>query len=179
MKINAERVKQLRAEKNWSQEKLSEASGIGLRTIQRLESSGKASRETVRLLTAVFNLEPTALAIEEEPPTTQTPIDVIKNGFINFDDFSGTATRYEYWWFFLFTLLILAVGVLIHEHVAQILAIILMIPLAAVGTRRLNDIGRSGWWQLFAFVPFGIIVVLILMGQEGDISSTQKPAPNF
>ena len=173
MKINAERVKQLRSDRHWSQEKLSEASGISLRTIQRLESSGKASRETVRLLTAVFDIDPAALTVEEAEPKPVSPIEAIKDGFMKFDNFSGTATQFEYWWFFLFTLLTLAIATLIHHHIAQIVALILLIPLVAVGSRRLNDSGRSGWWQLFALVPFGIVVVLILLAQ-GNEAKAQK-----
>ena len=41
MKINAEQVKKLRTERHWSQEQLAAACGVNLRTIQRLENTGK------------------------------------------------------------------------------------------------------------------------------------------
>ena len=36
-----------------------------------------------------------------------------------------------------------------------------LLPSISVGTRRLHDIGMSGWWQLIIFVPFIGIVLLI------------------
>jgi uncharacterized membrane protein YhaH (DUF805 family) len=39
---------------------------------------------------------------------------------------------------------------------------ILSIPGFAVGTRRLHDIGRSGWWQLFGVTGSGILILLVL-----------------
>lgn len=56
MKIKAHRIKVLRKERLWSQEELSVASGLGLRTIQRAESSGAASMETVKALSAAFEV---------------------------------------------------------------------------------------------------------------------------
>ena len=61
MKINSELVKKLRAAKPWSQEQLSDACGLDLRTIQRIENEGKASIESVRVVAAVFEVDPNEL----------------------------------------------------------------------------------------------------------------------
>jgi len=42
----------------WSQDQLAKASGLGLRTIQRLESEGRGSQESIRALAAVFEVTP-------------------------------------------------------------------------------------------------------------------------
>jgi uncharacterized membrane protein YhaH (DUF805 family) len=43
-----------------------------------------------------------------------------------------------------------------------------LIPYIAVGTRRLHDVDRSGWWQLIALIPLiGWIIVIIWLAQEG------------
>ncbi len=47
------------------------------------------------------------------------------------------------------------------------MGLIVILPRIAAGMRRLHDVGRSGWWQLFFLVPFGQVVVLILLAQEG------------
>ncbi len=44
-----------------------------------------------------------------------------------------------------------------------IVLLLLLIPLAAAGARRLHDTGRSGWWQLFALAPVGFVVPLFLL----------------
>ena len=65
MKISSTVIRRLRTERGWSQEQLATASGLGLRTIQRVEAEGKAARETRVCLAATFNLPITDLL--EEP----------------------------------------------------------------------------------------------------------------
>lgn len=169
MNIQAELLKKLRAEKNWSQEQLSDLSGLNLRTIQRMENSGKASLESVNLVAAALGLDPCELVakeqLEEEEPLT--PWEAIQTCFTKFADFSGTATRYEFGWFLVFTLLLLALGEVIHDKAAQLVMLVLLLPFLAAGARRLHDTGRSGWWQLFYLAPFGFVVVFILLALEG------------
>ena len=86
--------------------------------------------------------------------------------FMEYSNFKGKATRYEYWWFLLFMVLVLSIAYLIHERLYQIVTIIFLVPFLAVGTRRLNDAGQSAWWQLFLFVPFGQIIVLFYMAEK-------------
>jgi hypothetical protein len=38
--------------------------------------------------------------------------------------------------------------------------LILILPSIAVATRRLHDVGRSGWWQLLAITLIGILVLI-------------------
>jgi len=64
MKINADNVRQFRHNKGWSQEQLSHASGLGLRTIQRVEAQGNGSRETAVCLAATFDVELTTIMAE-------------------------------------------------------------------------------------------------------------------
>lgn len=48
--MNESRIIQLRQERGWTQEKLSTESGVGLRTIQRLEAGNDASLETLSMV---------------------------------------------------------------------------------------------------------------------------------
>jgi uncharacterized membrane protein YhaH (DUF805 family) len=164
MKIDSNQLKKLRAENHWSQEQLSEVSGLSLRTIQRLESGGTASIESVRALAAAFNVDPNTLILSQydEP---MTPLTAVETGLLQFSNFSGRATRFEYWWFLAFVLVITAICTVISEKAYLVAGIILLIPLVAVGSRRLNDAGRSPWWQMFFLVPFGQIVALIVLAE--------------
>jgi len=56
MKISSVVVRRLRTERGWSQDQLATASGVSLRTIQRVEAEGSASRETRVSLAATFNV---------------------------------------------------------------------------------------------------------------------------
>lgn len=57
MKVSSDVVRRLRNERGWSQEQLSVAAGLSLRTIQRVEGEGVASRETRVCLAATFDID--------------------------------------------------------------------------------------------------------------------------
>jgi transcriptional regulator with XRE-family HTH domain len=181
MKTNSEVIKKLRIAKGWSQEQLGEASGLSLRTIQRLENGGNAAIESVRALAAALDVDPNDLiSIEkDEKPVNMKPFDAVKMGFLNFANFSDTATRFEYWWFFLFVVLLMAVATVIHEKAYQVVTLIVLLPFLAAGARRLNDAGHSLWWLLFFFVPFGQIVVLCYLALPSSNPANQLEKQGF
>lgn len=57
-------VKKLRHKKNWSQEQLAEVAGLSVRTIQRIESGGKASLESLKALASVLEVDVPVLVQE-------------------------------------------------------------------------------------------------------------------
>ena len=81
--------------------------------------------------------------------------------------FSGRAQRSEYWWWFLFTILVGMIGSTIDgallpegtELVAPLASLAIFLPSLAVGARRLHDRDMSGW-ILLAFIV-GLIIPLI------------------
>ncbi len=79
--------------------------------------------------------------------------DAVKTCFQKYATFSGRATRSEFWWFALFTVFASMVGSMVGELVNSLISLALVIPSTAVGTRRLHDIGKSGWFQLLWLVP--------------------------
>lgn len=56
MNINSALVKKLRTEKSWSQEELATASGLNLRTVQRIETEATASLQSKKALAAAFDI---------------------------------------------------------------------------------------------------------------------------
>jgi transcriptional regulator with XRE-family HTH domain len=67
MNINAALVKQLRLEKSWSQEELAIATGLNLRTVQRIEKEATASLQSKKALASVFGLAIKDLEHKEIP----------------------------------------------------------------------------------------------------------------
>jgi transcriptional regulator with XRE-family HTH domain len=65
MKVDSSYIKAQRARRAWSQEHLAEVSGLGLRTIQRIEKTGAASYESARSLAAVFEMDVAELRVKE------------------------------------------------------------------------------------------------------------------
>lgn len=57
MKAKSSLIRKYRTERLWSQEHLAKVCGLGLRTIQRLESRGSGSTETIKALAAVFEVD--------------------------------------------------------------------------------------------------------------------------
>jgi transcriptional regulator with XRE-family HTH domain len=56
MQIDAKLLKKQRTNRAWSQEHLAEVTGLGLRTIQRIETSGMASNESIAAIATVFDM---------------------------------------------------------------------------------------------------------------------------
>ena len=98
--------------------------------------------------------------------------DSIRTCFIKYADFSGRASRSEYWWFFLFIVLAMAALSYVSYALYGVFAIGTLLPSLAAATRRLHDTGRSGWWQLIGLIPLiGWIVLIVFLAQEGSSSS--------
>lgn len=107
--------------------------------------------------------------------------------------FGGRARRSEYWWFFLFSLLVGIVASILDTATGTdfedaftsgglfslIANLALLLPSLAVGVRRLHDTDRSGWWILIGLIPLlGLIVLLVFFVQDGTPGSNRfGPSP--
>lgn len=105
--------------------------------------------------------------------------------FHNYWNFLGRARRSEYWWWTLFSLLAsLLAGILDFVTagpdgflfgLADFL--FLTVPYVSVATRRLHDVGRSGWWQLLPLTILGIVPYFYWCCREGDKEPNQYGDP--
>ena len=105
----------------------------------------------------------------------------------------GRASRAEYWWFYLATILIIIAAAIIDQIIGTVVIgtgvfgtgvfyiialIVLILPSIAVLIRRLHDTDRTGWWYWIQLLPLiGLIVILVFTltgGDEGD----NKYGPN-
>ena len=100
-------------------------------------------------------------------------------------NFKGRASKSEFWWFYLYDLIIYVAGEmllktdsnenLIYSEGVVALGLILtvlffinLIPAAAVGVRRLHDTNRSGWLYLLFLVPLITLVALYFCTNDGS-----------
>jgi len=93
-------------------------------------------------------------------------VDAVKFGFSHYVTFSGRASRSEYWYWTLFTIIASIVagildGILGGGFIGAVVSLGLFLPSLAVAVRRLHDIDRTGWWVLIAFTLIGIIVLIV------------------
>jgi transcriptional regulator with XRE-family HTH domain len=65
MKVKIDLVLKLRKDRAWSQDELATASGLNLRTIQRIEKEATASLQSIKALASVFDLNIRDLVYEE------------------------------------------------------------------------------------------------------------------
>jgi transcriptional regulator with XRE-family HTH domain len=65
MKVDVELLLKLRRERAWSQDELATASGLNLRTIQRIEKEAVASLQSMKSLAAAFDMGIRELELEE------------------------------------------------------------------------------------------------------------------
>ena len=93
--------------------------------------------------------------------------DSIKVCFSKYAEFNGRATRAEYWWFFLFCILVSAGLAMFSQTLSGLFSLATLLPSLAAGARRLHDTNRSGWWLLIWLLPFiGWIVLIVFFVQE-------------
>ena len=99
--------------------------------------------------------------------------DAVASAFRKYFDFSGRASRSEFWWFFLFCILLymLAFSLTIND-IGQpdesnpeaflskaltswfgIAFIVTLIPSISVSVRRFHDVNMSGWWYVALQIP--------------------------
>lgn len=97
-------------------------------------------------------------------------------------DFESKSGRAEFWLYFLWSGII-AIGLEFLNYVTlysvflensflnfgMIFSITVLIPGLAVGARRLNDTGRSGWLQLLILTIIGIIPLIIFWAQQSKV----------
>ncbi|MBR0413856.1 MAG: DUF805 domain-containing protein [Clostridia bacterium] len=114
----------------------------------------------------------------------------IKLFFKNYVNFSGRSRRAEYWYIFLFQMIISTVlsalsSILAYvtngNYVVSIIMIVLtygwllaiVIPDLALSFRRMHDIGKSGGYVFFGLIPIvGTILVIVWSATDSN------PAPN-
>lgn len=103
--------------------------------------------------------------------------------------FNGRASKREYWWFVLLTILF-AWPLFLAEigtgswygflsFVYFLLTLSTALPLAAVWTRRMHDVGKSAWNLFFIFIPIvGFFMLLRWATKDGDTGRNKYGAPD-
>ena len=99
----------------------------------------------------------------------------IVNGFKNWNNFKGRATRSEYWFFLLSLYVFTFIVALISPDsgLSGIVYLIYIIPLIAAGVRRMHDTGHSGWWILCPVVN----LVFACTASDASMNSYGPPQP--
>ena len=96
-------------------------------------------------------------------------VDAIKRGFVeNYCNFSGRASRSEFWWMALVCWIISGaaggLGTISHlSFFMNLIDLLIILPMLGVTVRRLHDIGKGGGWIFIYLIPLVGMPILYLM----------------
>lgn len=94
--------------------------------------------------------------------------EAIRLFFENYVNFTGRATKSEYWWGFLFTLLM---------SLTVIGAFVCYIGMLSLTIRRLHDIGKPWPWVLMGLIPYaGVIILIVYYCRDSDGDNRWGPS---
>lgn len=105
--------------------------------------------------------------------------------------FSGRARRKEYWFFFLYNMIIAIIAMILdnvlgiaieglgYGPIYLLLCLALLLPWLAVSARRLHDVGKSGWFILITLIPLigGIWYLVVVCGDSNPGDNKYGPSP--
>jgi len=115
-----------------------------------------------------------------------TFVGALKDGFARYVDFGTRSTRSQFWWWALWSIVIGIIASIIDAIIgfgdsgpANLLtSLALLLPSIAVAIRRLHDIGRTGWWYLFVFLPvIGWILLIVFFCTKTQENANQWGVP--
>ena len=108
--------------------------------------------------------------------------------FQKYANFSGRATRSEFWFFTLFVQLLFLCSTVLDPYVAGvepddyleiygpvtlIIQIITLLPSLSVTGRRLQDSGMTGWWMLVGLTVIGLIPLIYWLCRPSSAESNK------
>jgi len=100
----------------------------------------------------------------------------IQTCFSKYADFNGRASRPEYWWFFLFIVLVGVACSFISTIVSGLFTLATLVPSIAAAARRMHDTDKSAWLLLIGIIPLVGLVLLYFLAQPGKEPNRFGPA---
>jgi uncharacterized membrane protein YhaH (DUF805 family) len=102
-------------------------------------------------------------------------------GLKKYADFNGRANRSEFWYFYLFFILIvygfIILGAVLNapiiSGIGSLAILAMLLPYIGVACRRMHDNDKSGWYIL---IPFYNLYLFIIEGTRG--TNQYGPDPN-
>ena len=138
-----------------------------------------------------------------------TFMEAVKKVYLkNYCNFSGRASRSEFWWAFLaqyalsmifscFLYILMIIVMVVTDTVSDsdplamvgammivfipmlIFALALFLPMLGVTVRRLHDTGRSGWYYLISLIPIVGFILYYWLALPSDMCENEYgPVPN-
>ncbi len=100
----------------------------------------------------------------------------IRSGFQNYTNFKGRASRAEYWWWALFTVILSILLSSISDSFGNLGSLVTLLPSIAVAIRRMHDVDRVGW---FVLLPIYNLILVLRRGDAGENRFGPPPPPKI
>lgn len=129
-------------------------------------------------------------------------VQAVKSGFSKYATFRGRATRSEFWWFYLFLIIVgfvlsiadnalgwqlgtstMTINDTLYDVpgagvLSSFFSLATLLPFLAVGARRLHDAGHSGLWLIWGalLTPLclvGVIILIVFFCQKSEPGDTK------
>jgi uncharacterized membrane protein YhaH (DUF805 family) len=99
-------------------------------------------------------------------------VGAVSSCFSKYVQFEGRASRSEYWYWTLFSVVVSILANIIDAMAGMgvfsaIVGLALLLPGLAVCSRRLHDIDRTFWWFLLGFTIIGGLILLFWACERG------------
>ena len=102
----------------------------------------------------------------------------VKTCLTKYAEFNGRAARPEFWWFVLAQMVVGLILNMVLPLVGGLFSLAMLVPSLAVGSRRLHDIGKTGWFQLLGVIPLvGWIILIYWAAQPGETGANKYGPP--
>ena len=97
--------------------------------------------------------------------------------FVNYFEFSGRSSAGAYWYFALWSVLLVILSAVIdltfdlvdkYLKFNNLFSLVTLLPGISLSVRRLHYINRSGWWLLLSITLIGLIPLIYWACQRGD-----------
>ena len=95
--------------------------------------------------------------------------------------FSGRASRSEFWYFYLFSVILglfANAGMYLSQSaglfLSSVIYLAIYLPIMEATVRRLHDIDKSGWYILIGLIPIlGWIYMIVILSRKGTNGSNR------
>jgi uncharacterized membrane protein YhaH (DUF805 family) len=159
--------------------------GIGIAIRQAFSSGSSRSK----IVGNAINTDPSL-----KPNVGISFIDAVKLATKRIFRYRGRASRSEFWWFYLFTtIVLLPINIILtaYENIDPqtgteiailllasmfgiVFGIFAMLAGISLGVRRLHDIDFRGWWMLLGVVPLAGAIFLLVMFTRAGLTGVNR-----
>ena len=151
---------------------------------QGTNQNSEQNSEKLQEISQIYNPQTTNWGVNVVL-VNKSPIEYYIQAFQKYGQFSGRATRAEYWWFYLVTVAVTILASILDialsipsVSLSTIYFLVSFIPTISIQIRRLHDVNKSAWYMLLNFVIIIGWIWLLVLNIKDSTPGANKYGPN-